>query len=72
MPSEVTLTGVKGYKQLCCDRENKVYTATSDDPLVQVCNECKLDNMAIMCIATMRKLDGERRLQVIKAFVSEV
>ncbi len=72
MPSEVTLTGVKGYKQLCCDRDNKVYIATPNDPLAQICNECKWDEVMKECIVAMARLDVERRLKVIKAFLSGV
>lgn len=55
-------------EQMCCTREPKVYQATDNDPLAQICDECKYDKLVKWCIRAMHTLNTERRLQVITEF----
>lgn len=68
---EREITGFEGYTHTCCNREDKTYHVTVDDPLAQICNECKFDEMVKKCIRIMDILDTSRRLQVITEFLKK-
>ena len=61
-------TAFEKFTGTCCSRENKVYRATYDDPLAQICMECKYDTMEKDCKVIFNALPVERRIRVTEVF----
>mgnify|MGYP001574829374 CR=1 FL=1 len=53
------------------ERQFDLFKATHDDPLRQICDECKADKLVERCIAAMYTLNEERRMVIIKEFVKD-
>ena len=58
-------TALKLDRGTCCSREYKVYKATYDDPLAQICMECKYDTMEKDCAVIFNALPTIRRVKVV-------
>lgn len=50
------------------ERQYDLFKASYDDPLKQICDECKADKLMEKCIAAMYRLSAERRVRVIAEF----
>jgi len=69
MAHEREVTGFEDVVHTCCMRERKYFKPTGDDPLGQICNECKMDKLEKEIIAALKGMSAWRRSRVFMEFM---